>query len=260
MSMPNGTFVWYDHMSPDKKAAEAYYAEVCGWAVVPNTMNAQDYSILHVPGSTWGVGGLMPIPDDAKAAGMKATWSGYVGVDDVDAWAGKVKAAGGAIYRPPGDIPNVGRFAVVADPHGASFILFQPGGSPPPGGAPAPGTPGTFGWHELHAGDGVAAFAFYSGLFGWEKDTAIDMGPMGVYQTFKIGGAQAGGMMTKAPEMPRPQWLYYVNVEAIDAAAARATKAGGKILNGPMEVPGGLWIVQCFDPQGAMFAMVAPKR
>ena len=86
------------------------------------------------------------------------------------------------------------------------------------------------------------------------------MGPMGTYQIFNIDDVQAGGMMTKTPQTPQPFWLYYINVEAIDAAAARATKAGGKICNGPLEVPGGQWIVQCLAPQGAMFAMVAPQR
>ena len=74
------------------------------------------------------------------------------------------------------------------------------------------------------------------------------------------GGPAIGGMMTRPPEVPKPCWLYYVNVEAIDAAAARVKAASGQVVSGPMEVPGGSWIVQCLDPQGAMFAMVAPKR
>jgi predicted enzyme related to lactoylglutathione lyase len=72
--------------------------------------------------------------------------------------------------------------------------------------------------------------------------------------------ASMGGMMTKMAETPRPHWLYYFNVDAIDAAVARIAAAGGKVVNGPMEVPGGSWIVNAVDPQGAMFALVAPKR
>ena len=102
--------------------------------------------------------------------------------------------------------------------------------------------------------------AFYSGLFGWTKAEAMPMGDMGVYQIFAIDGVPAGGMMTKMPQSPVPFWLYYFNVEALDPAIARAKNGGGQIANGPMEVPGGSWIAQCFDPQGAMFAMVAPKR
>ena len=88
------------------------------------------------------------------------------------------------------------------------------------------------------------------------------MGPMGTNQLFSAaaGLPPTGGMMKRPPQMPVAAWLYYFNVEAIDAAAARATAAGGQVLNGPMEVPGGSWIVQCMDPQGAMFAMVAPGR
>jgi hypothetical protein len=112
----------------------------------------------------------------------------------------------------------------------------------------------------LQAGDGAGAFAFYSGLFGWTKGEAMDMGPQGVYQLFCTGGDPVGGMMTKMPEVPQPFWLYYINVAALDAAVAKVTEGGGKVIMGPMEVPGGSWIVNCTDPQGAYFALVAPTR
>ena len=125
---------------------------------------------------------------------------------------------------------------------------------------PTPGTPGQIGWHELHAGNGAEAFAFYSKLFDWTKTEALDMGPMGSYQMFATGGVPVGGMMTKMAQTPHPHWLYYFNVDAADAVEARVKKAGGKVLRGPDQVPGGHWIVQCLDPQGAMFAMVSMKR
>ena len=125
---------------------------------------------------------------------------------------------------------------------------------------PAPGTPGHIGWRELHAVEGVSAWDFYASQFGWTKGEAMDMGPMGVYQLFASGDAPVGGMMTKTPETPMPHWLYYINVDAIDAAIVRVTEAGGKVINGPMEVPGGMWIVQGLDPQGALCALLAPKR
>ena len=118
------------------------------------------------------------------------------------------------------------------------------------------------GWHELYAGDLDSAWAFYSALFGWIKDEAIDMGERVVYQVFAAaaGSTAIGGMMTRTPEVPQPCWLYYVNVEAIDAAVVRVLAASGQVVSGPMEVSGGSWVVQCLDPQGEMFAMVAPKR
>jgi predicted enzyme related to lactoylglutathione lyase len=88
----------------------------------------------------------------------------------------------------------------------------------------------------------------------------MDMGPMGKYQIFTTRTGQAGGMFTKPAQEPQPYWLYYFNVEAIDAAADRVKSAGGQVVNGPMEVPGGAWIINGIDPQGAMFALVAPKR
>jgi predicted enzyme related to lactoylglutathione lyase len=250
-----GKFVWYDQKSLDLEGSGAFYEKVVGWTLKANDMNDQPYTVLMAGDEM--VGGLMPIPEEAAKMGSRPGWMGYVAVDDVDAYAGKVKAAGGSVYRPPSDIPNIGRFAVVGDPHGAAFIIFKGDGAAAP--VHDPSKPGHFGWRELHAGDRETDFAFYSGLFGWKKTDAIDMGPMGVYQLFDIHGA-GGGVMTKTPQAPMPHWLYYINVEAADAAAARVTAAGGKVLNGPHQVPGGLWVVQALDPQGAMFGLVAPLK
>src|SRR5438067_1923094 len=179
MSKSHGKFVWYDVMTTDTKAAEAFYRRVIGWDTKDAGIPDSSYTILSM-GPTM-VGGLMPIPPDARAAGARPAWMGYVGVDDVDDYAARVKAAGGTVHRDAQDIPGIGRFAVVADPHGAGFILFK-GTSDQAPTPPAPGTPGHVGWHELRAGDLDRAFAFYSGLFGWTKADAMDMGPMGVYQ------------------------------------------------------------------------------
>jgi predicted enzyme related to lactoylglutathione lyase len=256
MSKNLGKFVWYDAMTTDMKAAESFYRSVLGWDAKDSGMTDRPYTIFSAGPAM--VGGLMPIPDDVSAMGAPPAWTGYIFVDDVDDYAGRVKAAGGAVNRPPEDIPGVGRFSVVADPHGAVFILFSSAGAAD-GEQAAPDAPGHVGWRELHAGDGESAFSFYSGLFGWTKDEAIDIGPMGFYQIFAIDGVQAGGMMTKMPQTPAPFWLYYFNVEAIDDAKARVEAAGGQVINGPMQVPGGRWIVQCLDPQGAIFAMVGAK-
>ncbi|MFZ2308262.1 MAG: VOC family protein [Rhodoferax sp.] len=257
MSQPSGKFVWYELMTSDAAAATRFYQSVVGWEAKVEPMPGGDYTMLSA--GEVGVGGLMALPADACAMGVPPNWSGYIGVDDVDAYVKRVTGAGGKLLREAQDIPGVGRFAVVADPYGAAFMLFT--GSSAEGPAPVvPGTPGHIGWHELQAGDGVGAFAFYSGLFGWTKGEAMDMGPQGVYQLFCTGGDPVGGMMTKMPEVPQPFWLYYINVAALDAAVAKVLDGGGKVIMGPMEVPGGSWIVNCTDPQGAYFALVAPKR
>ena len=201
----------------------------------------------------------MPISGEARKRGVPPCWNGYIAVDDVDGYAARVHKAGGNVHREPEDIPGIGRFAVVADPHGAAFIIMKGDSAEGPP-QPAPDAPGHVGWRELQAGDGKAAFAFYSGLFGWKKAEAIDMGKMGVYQTFATGGGAVGGIMTKMPEVPWAFWLYYFNVETLDAALARVKSASGKILLEPVQVPTGQWIAQCADPQGAMFGLLAQKR
>ena len=118
-----GKFIWYDQMSNDLPGAEKFYAKVVGWTIAPNTMNAQRYSLLQSGDAM--VGGLMPIPEEAAKMGARPAWMGYIAVDDVKAYADKVKAAGGAIHRPPTEIPNVGTFAIAGDPSGAGFLLFK---------------------------------------------------------------------------------------------------------------------------------------
>lgn len=250
-------FVWYELMTSDAQAATTFYTQVVGWTAADAGMPGMDYTLLSV-GETQ-ICGLMALTDDMCAAGARLGWVGYVGVADVDAQAERIVKAGGAIHMPPTDIPGVGRFAAVADPQGASFCLFKGSPDEPPP-QPAPGTPGTMGWHELQAGSLDSAWSFYSTQFDWAKGEAIDMGPIGTYQLFTAGAHPIGGMMTKLPEVQQPFWLYYVNVEAIDAAVARVTAGGGQIINGPMQVPGGSWIINAIDPQGAMFALVAAKK
>jgi predicted enzyme related to lactoylglutathione lyase len=181
---------------------------------------------------------------------------GDIYVDDVDKTAAAVKELGGAIKHGPGDIPDVGRFAVAADPHGAIFVLLkwaQPMGN----GVAAPGTPGYTGWRELFAGNLAEAFAFYAKLFGWTKADALDMGPMGTYQLFAHRGETIGGMMNKPAQLPAPAWNYYFNVDSVKAAIERIKRGGGEVLMGPMQVPGGSWIIQGRDPQQATFALVS---
>jgi hypothetical protein len=126
---------------------------------------------------------------------------------------------------------------------------------------PPVGSPGIVGWNELSANDGETAWSFYSGLFGWKEDSTMDMGPMGTYRMFNNGGPALGAVMTRDPKnAPVPFWLYYFNVEDIDAAETRIKEKNGKVLMSPHEVPGGLWIILGIDPQGAMFSLVGPKK
>jgi uncharacterized protein len=256
MSDLQGRFVWYELMTTDREAAKAFYGNLVGWGAQDKQMPGMIYTILTVDDAP--VSGLMDLPAEARKMGAPPGWIGYVAVDDVDAATDRVKSLGGTVHVPPKDIPDVGRFSMVADPQGAVLALFKssnPGQDQPP----VQRAPGHVGWHELLATDWEKAFPFYGELFGWFKAEAVDLGAMGTYQLFASHEQTIGGMFTKPPMIPVPFWLYYFLVDDIDGATERVKAGGGQILNGPMQVPGGDWIVQGMDPQGAMFALVGTR-
>ncbi len=201
--------------------------------------------------------GLRDMPEALRSSGAKPLWLGHVGVDDVDKIAALATGQGAVVRKAPTDIPNVGRFAVLADPQGALFALFKPlaGKS---ASLPQLRNPGHGGWHELTAANAQDAFAFYESLFGWSKAEALDMGPAGSYQIFAHNGMPIGGMMTCPQSQAPTGWTYYFNVRDIKDTLACITTAGGTVQMGPQEVPGGSWIIQGLDPQGGRFAVVAP--
>jgi len=250
-------FFWHELMTSDVGAAKAFYGAVVGWDMAAFPGALHDYTVLEV-GETRGVGGIMAIPEDACAQGLKPCWVGYIEVSDIDAKVAELRAAGGTVHKGPELIPTVGRFAVVSDPQGTMFNLLQPEGSGMP--PLERGTIGKVDWNELHSTDWESGFAFYAKLFGWSKTSAMDMGPMGTYQLFTMAGdGDDGGMMNES-DGPVPYWMFYISVDAADAAVERITGNGGQVMMGPHEVPGGAWIVVGRDPQGAAFALVAPKR
>jgi predicted enzyme related to lactoylglutathione lyase/AcrR family transcriptional regulator len=251
-----GTFIWYELATSDGKAAAKFYGDVLGWKTQDMSGPGGEYTIVSAGPAD--VGGIWTMPRENAAAGAPSAWFAYIGVEGVDEFTKRVKAAGGTVKRAPEDIPGIGRFSVVTDPQGATFSLMTPSPREARPTVP-PETPGHVAWRELHAGDGAAAWKFYSEFFGWTKGDSLDT-PMGVYQTFFADDAPMGGMMTKMPQSPAPFWLFYFNVPALDAAIARVKAAGGKLVNDPMQVPMGRWIAQCADPQGAMFALIASKR
>lgn len=251
--MKSGAFIWYDLATTDPAAASRFYETVVGWTA--EEVPAMHYTLFKV-GETRAAG-LMQLSQHLREAGVPPHWTGYVMVDDVDGVARQVQAKGGSLKFGPEDIPDIGRFAVVTDPSGAPFDLFKPFGEADA--EPAMMAPGHVGWHELRARDQEAAFGFYSGLFGWSRGTALDMGPMGTYQLFGYAGAERGGIMNAPAGMP-PSWLFYFVVAGLDAALLRVQQGGGTILHGPQEVPGGAWVLLCRDPQGAHFALVSATR
>ena len=252
-SEKRGRFVWYDLMTDDPKAAQDFYTQLIGWGT-------QEWEGGERPYTMWTsketpLGGVMELPEEAKAAGAPPHWMAYVSVADVKQAVSKVLEAGGSVLHEATEIPGAGSFAVLADPQGAAFAIYTPAKQESQDSS-IEGQVGGFSWNELATSDYKGAFSFYSDLFGWEPQEAMDMGPGGVYQVYGQGGAPLGGMFNKPDEMPGPpMWLYYVSVGDVNVAVKKVAELGGQVLNGPMEVPGGDLIAQCVDPQGALFAL-----
>jgi len=250
-----GRFVWHEVLTTDPKAAAAFYSKVVGWKAEKWPENPS-YTLLVTKGVP--MAGLMEMPDEVKAMGVPPNWITYIGTPDVDETADQIGELGGEVLKEPTEVPGVGHFVIAKDPHGAVFAAFTPNQGPKDDMTP---TLGDFSWHELVSGDWPSAFDFYRGLFGWEKTDAMEMGPeLGTYQMYGMRGVTLGGMFTKPASMPAPpHWMPYAMIPDSKKAAGIIAKLGGTILNGPMEVPGGDWIVQAMDPQGAAFAVHSKK-
>jgi uncharacterized protein len=228
---------------------------VIGWASEPSSASPRPYTHFKPSGGA-PVAGLMQRPDGMN---MPPFWAMYIAVPKLEDAVAQTKRLGGSGLSDVIDIPDVGRIQMLKDPQGAAFYVIQP--APREQTSDAEPEVGEASWLELMTSDAPAAMSFYQQLFGWQPSEAMDMGEMGKYQMFNRGDRMIGGMMNKSSEMAQvpPYWAIYFRVPEINAAAERVTANGGTIANGPMEVPGGDWILNAMDPQGASFSLHARK-
>ena len=245
-----GRFAWYELLTTDVAAARDFYGKVIGWGAKNVAASGMVYTVMTAGDSP--LGGLMDLPMEGRRFGATPRWIGYVAINDVDAAAAEIRHLGGTILVPPTD-SNIGRISIVADPQTATFALVTglTYGQRKPS---ALDEPGLVGWHELLAADRSGIFGFYGELFGWQGACA-EAEPADLYQLFSAGGQTIGGMLTKVPSVGQPCWLFYFNVDDIGAAVRQVHAGGGRILQGPIELPDGCWIARCVDPQGALFAL-----
>ena len=261
MGTLQGSWIWYELMTPDPDGAKAFYDAVIGWNIDAAPTGPMDYRmIVNADGGL--TGGVMRLTREMQDHGARPCWLGYLGVDDVDASLAAIALAGGTTLMPAFDIPGTGRIAMVADCCGAPFYIMTP--APPPGGGESTSfsalpQPGRCGWNELYAGDQDNALAFYTGLFGWTLPTAMDMGPMGKYQFIAHDGVPIGAVMRRPDAVPAAVWCHYFWVDSVDTAKSLVEANGGQMINGPHEVPGPLWTIQGTDPQGALFSLVGGR-
>jgi uncharacterized protein len=253
-----GRPLWYELTTTDRAAAETFYKTVVGWTTAPFEGAPQPYT-MWMRGEQ-PVGGVMTLPDELKAAGVPPHWMMYIGVPKLEEASSHVERLGGSMLSPIIDVPTVGRMRAVKDRQGAAFSIYEP--AAPPTRPEALPDVGETSWHELYTTDAASAMSFYHDLFGWKSTETMDMGPMGKYYMFGRELGSMGGMMTKTPDMAQipNSWLLYFRVPDVHAAIDRVKANGGAILNGPMEVPGGDWIVQAADPQGGAFALHHKKK
>jgi predicted enzyme related to lactoylglutathione lyase len=237
-----GRFVWHELTTPDANAAHAFYSKAIGWKSQPWE---EDSSYVMFAAPRGPVGATVNSSD-----GAAPSWLPYIGTGDIESTIEQAKENGGSVLEEIDTLSSGSRYAVLQDPYGTAFGIYE---SAADYGKFSPPQPGEHSWHELMSGDGAGAFEFYAELFGWDKVDEMDMGEMGKYLIYGFGDLPFGGIMTAPPGAPK-SWLSYVHVKDVNQTAKKATSAGAKIANGPMEVPGGDWIVQLIDPQGALFA------
>lgn len=250
-----GRLLWYELLTTDMKAAEAFYSAVVGWSVAPFAGARHPYDMFRRADGR-EVAGVMHIPDGMN---FPPHWEMYVGVPKLEEAVATIERLGGSALSPLIEVPSVGRMRTMKDPQGVVFAIHEPA-SPPPHPESEP-VAGDVAWHELYTTDAPAAMKFYADVFGWKQMDSVDLGAMGTYRVF--GRAfELGGIMATPPEMAQapPHWGIYFRVADVHAGADRVKASGGQVLHGPIEVPGGDWIVQCLDPQGAGFALNQKAR
>ena len=244
-----GTFCWSDLATTDQAGAKSFYGELLGWEAEDMPLGDGAYYSMQFRGGK-RVAAIAGQPQQQRDAGVPPSWSSYVSVESADELAERAKELGGSVHAPPFDVMTVGRMAVIQDPQGAFFMLWQPREHI---GAELVNAPGALVWNELQSSDLDASASFYSELFGWQIEQAPGMQDR--YLSIKNGDANNGGMRELTPPQP-PNWLTYFAVEELDAALAKLEQLGGSKLAGPIDIEIARLAVVA-DPQGAVFALYA---
>jgi uncharacterized protein len=246
-----GTPSWTDLQTTDPKAAQTFYASLFPWTYDDQDTGDPSFPYTMVLKDGKPVAGLSSLPQEQQAQGIPSHWNTYVTVDDVDASAAKAATLGGTVFMPGMDVMDAGRMAVIADPAGAVFCIWQPKQSI---GAELVNEPGALTWTELVTPDPDAVAPFYEQLFGWKAEKA-DMGGGMQYTMLNLGDRGIAGAMQPPMDGIPPLWAVYFSVDDTDATVAEATKQGGSVVAPAFDGPPGRMAVIA-DPQGAMFNVI----
>jgi uncharacterized protein len=246
-----GTFCWVELGTTDGEGAKKFYTELFGWDFTDNPIGpGMVYTMLKQDGKD--VGALYQMPAEMTEQGIPPHWLSYVSVTSADETATKATELGGTIRKEPFDVFDIGRMAVIQDPTGAVFALWQPRKHI---GAGIVNVPNSLVWNELGTTDVAKATEFYTNLFGWTADVQ----QFGIeYTIFKNGERGAGGCYKLTPEMGNvpSHWLVYFAVDDCDATTEKAASLGAKTMKPPDDIPGVGRFSILLDPQGAAFAII----
>jgi predicted enzyme related to lactoylglutathione lyase len=248
-----GRIVWHQLLSTDVEGAKGFYTELFGWGIEVWKPGELDAPMISANGTTHG--GFQQAPE-----GAPSHWVGHVQLEDANAALARAEALGGRSPTGPVDMPEVGRFVVIQDPHGAVLSAYTPESE---GG---PVAEGVFLWDELLSPDVAASKRFYTEVFGWTT-SEMNMGELGmgegfVYTMFKRSEDDpmgTAGLMKKPGEMPGPAvWIPYLATDDVDASISKATELGAATLVPAMDVPTVGRVASLADPTGALFGLFKP--
>jgi predicted enzyme related to lactoylglutathione lyase len=251
-SLPPGTFCWPELATTDQKAGVAFYRGLFGWELNDMPMGpGESYSMFRMRGRD--VAAACALRPEERQQGVPPHWNAYVAVISADDAAKRAQELGGKVLAPPFDVMDAGRMAVLQDPTGAVFNVWQPNKHT---GARILREPGALGWTELATRDTTAAKKFYTSLFSWKEKTSTDAGM--AYTEFSLGNTPQAGMMEMTAQMAGvpPHWMPYFQVADCDASANKAKELGGSFLVPPTDIPNVGRFAVVRDPQGAVFAMI----
>ena len=243
-----GTFSWADVTTTDQPAAKEFYTGLFGWEAEDSPVgDGVFYTMMRIGGKA--VAAVSPQPQQQRDAGVPPTWNSYITVASADDAASRAGELGATVHAPPFDVMDVGRMAVVQDPQGAFFMVWEPRASI---GAELVNGPGALSWNELATNDLDGASKFYGDLFGWEVSPFE--GTPTPYNVVMNEGRGNGGIRDLGDEPAPPHWLVYFGIDDIDAGLTRAEELGGTRLAGPIDINiARVGVVR--DPQGAVFAL-----
>jgi predicted enzyme related to lactoylglutathione lyase len=248
-----GTFCWLELHAHDPQAAQRFYSAFFGWTPEETRIGPGEndvYTVYRLDGQPAAASVAMMA--EQRSQGMPPSWLSYIAVEDADAAAARARELGGTVLMGPFDAMELGRMAIVQDPAGAVFAVWQAKTNP---GIGVREEPGALGWSELATTDAARAQDFYAGLFGWKPETT-NMGME--YTTFTGTTGMVGGMYAITPQMQgmHPCWLPYFVTTDTDAAAEKARSLGATVMAGPQDIPGIGRFAMIQDPQGAMFYVI----